>query len=105
MTQDELKKLARDIAYEVESEVSFRIDSIVSDAVSDAVEDALGDLGIGDLSVTLALAFLCQTDPDNQEFSRINVDKAKMKDLLTRASAYITSIGDMNCSKLKRSLS
>lgn len=104
MTPEERKKKIKELAYEVESEVSYRIDSIVSDAVRSALDDLFGDAENEVLSVSLALAFLCQTDPDNQEFSRINIDKAKMKDLLTRAQQYLNSIGDLNVCELKRRL-
>lgn len=102
MTPEERKKMVRDLADEVESDVSYRISAIVSDAVSDAVEDALCDLEVDNLASLVALAFMCQTDPENQEFSRINIDKAKMKDLLTRANQYLNSIGDLNVCELKR---
>jgi hypothetical protein len=104
MTPEERKEKIRALAYEVESEVSYQIDSIVSDAVRNVLDDMFGDAENETLSVSLALAFLCQTDPENQEFSRIDIDKAKMKDLLTRANQYLNSIGDLNVCELKRRL-
>lgn len=52
-------------------------------SIADEVENLSDDpeeFGV----MSVALAFLCQTDPENECINRIDVDWAKMKDILNK---------------------